>query len=244
MPQRAEIGCQWQQSEGGSSARVWAGPWETFLLALLSPGVSKWADVQAIISCSGSTGSQLLACAGESTQQLRHTSLQSPHGLHVPHGTALGSGAAIRDRFRRCGWKFFEGRKEGKYFILLFLLLRVLPTKCLLFTLNDFLLCCIWEFAVQFEKSKSCCNALERGWCCCSTWAGQTAVLLPDKKIGTELLRDAKPQFPCNTLLHLLLFRTEHFWYNFWALSSPILAHMVFTYLQTAFRRTVWSWDV
>lgn len=112
-------------------------------------------------------------------------------------GASLGGGVAEI---------FFE---EGKYFILLFL-----PTKYLLFSVNDFLLCCILEVLVQFEKSRSCCSVLEGGWCCCcSTWARQAALLLPDKKTCTELLREAKPQFPA--LVQNWIFLTQFLSFKF-----------------------------
>lgn len=106
---------------------------------------------------------------------------------------------------------------EGKHYVLLLFVLRLFLTKYLLFPWNVFLLCCILEVALQFEKSKSCCSVLEGGWCCCSTWAGQAVLLLPDEKVHTELLREAKPQFPA--LVQGWIFLIQFLSFNF---TSPV----------------------
>lgn len=118
---------------------------------------------------------------------------QSPHGLHVPQGTALGSGAAIRDLFRRRGWKFFWGRKIFHPFIFTAKSftnqLLALPTKSFPFMMYLRIYSPIWEEQELLQCSGGRLMLLQH-------LAGWAALLLPEKKIGTELLRDTKPQFP------------------------------------------------
>lgn len=93
-------GCGRSQREGHLPAKVWAEPWETFHSWHHSHHeFPKELMLQAIISCSSSPSSQLLACAWGSTQQLGHICLPVP-AVCMSH---VGSGAAIRHLSRRCG---------------------------------------------------------------------------------------------------------------------------------------------
>lgn len=211
MPQSVETRCQWQQSEGRIISRVWAGPWETFL-----PGTALTRSFQMSWCSSHHRLQQQCWLPAAGMCRRKHSAAQTYFFTSSPMvcmshmelpwllvqwlGISLGGAAE----------NFFE---EGKDFILLVLLLRVLPSKCLLFPVNDFLLCCIIDVPVEFEKSRVCCSVLGGSWCCFSTWAGQAALLLPDKKTCTELLREAKPQFPA--LVQNWIFLTQFVSFKF-----------------------------
>lgn len=110
---RVQIRCQWQQSEGRIISLLGCGL-DHERLSFLAPPSPEFPDELMFKPSSAAAAAPARSCwhVQEDALSSPDTLLyQSSHGLHVPHGTALDSGAAIRDLCKRCGWTFFWGRK-------------------------------------------------------------------------------------------------------------------------------------
>lgn len=95
------------------TARVWAEPSDTFhSWHCFDQDFPDVLMLKAIISCSSRSGSQLLACAGESTQQLGHICSSVPvvftSHVEMPWTTVQKSGFS-----RRCGWDVLKGKETS-----------------------------------------------------------------------------------------------------------------------------------